>query len=158
MKIMTTNHISDKCIFPYVNNKSLLWRMWHLSSHGSITVFSLCSECASWPVPTVLSYYKNVYKAFHVSSQCPHIKDTFQIVFFFICEGEVDIYIRFSLCVMLPPPSINNLHKNLYILTAGCRACFWRDVHIEKKEATYREVDLYKVSEIQREVVVLWAC
>ncbi len=47
MKIMTTNHISDKCIFPYVNNKSLLWRTWHVSNQQSITVFSLCSECAS---------------------------------------------------------------------------------------------------------------
>lgn len=44
MKIMTTNHITDKCISPRVNNKSWLWRMGHLGAELSL---SLCSECAS---------------------------------------------------------------------------------------------------------------
>jgi len=78
MKIMTTNHISDKYFFSYVNNKRLLWRMWRLGTTG----VSLCFA-SSWKskVPTVLSDYKNVSKAFHVSSLCPYTRIRLKYVF-----------------------------------------------------------------------------
>lgn len=84
-----------------------------------------------WQVPTVLSYYKNVYKAFHVSSQCPHIRIRLKYV---LSVREKFTYIPDSVFVLcfLSSPSINNLHKTCtYLQRAG--ACFWRDVHVEKR-------------------------
>lgn len=93
MKIMTTNHISDKCIFLYVNNKSLLQRMWHLSSQQSVTVFSLCSECASsHPGSGQFPLFFHTKKMFARLCMSPPNVHTWQYISNkFVCEGEVHI-------------------------------------------------------------------
>lgn len=86
MKIMTTNHISDKCIFPYVNNKG--------SHNGLLLVLGVCFVS---PLPVVLSYYKNVYKAFfqRLFPKKSTQENKFHTIF--VCEGELHVYTRFSL-------------------------------------------------------------
>lgn len=106
MKIMTTNHISDKCIFPYVNNKSFLGRICavtraELSSPCARSVLHLTLEVASSHHPFIL---KKCLQGFSGLFPLSTRENTFQTIF--VCEGEVRIYTRFSLCVTLPVASV----------------------------------------------------
>lgn len=125
MKIMRTNHISDKCIFPYVNKRTLALedvRPQLSPEHDRpLLVLGVCFVSPwKWPFPTELSHYKNVYKAYHVSSQCPNMKIHFKQVVF---VREKFTYIHQSESVLgflSSPQSINNLHKTCtYLQQAG---------------------------------------
>lgn len=131
MKIMTTNRISDKCIFPYVNNKSLLRRMWHLSSHCLLLVLGVCFV-SLWPVPTVHSYYKKGF-----SCLFPKVNTLESISIFCLWGRSSHIYQIQSLCyascrfLLLLIIYTKPVHTYSRLV-----ACFWRDVHIEKRSNT----------------------
>lgn len=117
---------------------------------SAVTVF-LCSECAlshSGLLPLFIHTIKKMLTRLFMSfPQCPHMRIHFR---FLSVRESSHIYQIQSLCYA----SCRLLHL-LIIYTkpvhtySWLEACFWRDVHIEKKEATYSEVNLYKVNVIR---------
>lgn len=139
---MTTTHISDKCIFPYVNNKK--YALEDVTSQQSpeqnslLLVLGVCFV-SSWksPVPSVYTI-KNVYKAFHVFLflLSPYMRKHFKFLF----VRERFTYIPDSVFVMLSAESATSLLHLLITYTkpvhtySRLAACFQSGVHILKEK------------------------